>query len=247
MVNTRRLSFLVACALPAASGAGCATDSEPLRVDEAAVAQPPPNPADAPDAGPPLEIVDVTATGAGCPRGSWELDRAPSGEVTVRFTRFALSLAGDAPTVRTAACNVSFQIRTAKGASYALRSVAFTGDASLDPEVRASLFADVAFTGFGVGVANSGRLDLLQSGSFDFAHEVDQLAWAPCDTTSNLQLRTRLNVEAKGAGKGEVRVATLGALRLQIGPCPGASPMSGSASDAAAPLPPAGSLDAGLP
>ncbi|MET0339441.1 MAG: DUF4360 domain-containing protein [Polyangiales bacterium] len=184
-----------------------------------------------------ITIDSVSASGAGCPAGSWEAERVPEGNAfTLTFNQYAI----EAPATTTAAihqlpCNISLRIRTPKNLSYAVTSFQYFGYANLTTGMKASLLANYAFTGFGVAdVRKEFRHDFPIPYDTTFALNDEITArgvaptWAPCDITSNLQVRTRLTLETSNRTRpgilamDNIDVRAQAALKINIrtGPCP---------------------------
>lgn len=151
-----------------------------------------------------IAIESVSATGLGCPRGSWTAETVPEGTAfTLTFSSFSIDAPPTTtPKVNQLACNVSLKIRTPRSLSYAVTSFQYFGYANLAAGMKASLIADYAFTGFGIAPA-------LKTFRYDFPVPYDTTfalndeisargnapSWAPCNISSNLQVRTRLALE----------------------------------------------------
>jgi hypothetical protein len=90
----------------------------------------------------------VTATGTGCPEGSWLAERSEDGQTfTLAFAEYEASVT---PGVRVARsrCHVTVEIRAAKDARFAVASFYYTGSVFLDrPGMEAEQTASYSFKG----------------------------------------------------------------------------------------------------
>jgi hypothetical protein len=232
----------VSLAVAALSAVGCvdvSTEAErdPLDdvVTEAAALQVPL------DAGVPsganVKFEVVGTAGSGCPAGTWHLESVPEGNAfTVTFDRFALETPPTVTAITSEAfCSLSIKVVTPKGLSYAVSSFQFYGYANMRAAMSGSLLVSYAFQGFGIR-------DTQKVLRHDFTPPLDEtyavndevvargipLSFAPCDITTNLQVRVRLvlqssNPDAPGIltmdnldGRAEAAVG----VSLETRPCP---------------------------
>ena len=164
---------------------------------------PPPN--SGPISGDNIRIESVAATGAGCPRGSWTAEMVPEGNAfTITFNSYVVEAPPTStPSLKRLPCDISLKVRTPRNLSYAVTSFQYFGYANLSPGMKARLIANYAFTGLGVAPA-------LKTFQYDFPVPYNTTfavndniqargnapSWAPCDISSNLQVRTSLVLEA---------------------------------------------------
>ena len=267
MMNARRLSSLFVCAIALPLGTGCGGDADTLDGNEAPVEKAScdetgsadAGSADAGDAGdvnasPAVKITNITASGSGCPAGSWSVRPAADGSgMEVSFDKFSLSAGPDKPSVQSLACNVSLKFDAPRGSSIAVQSVEYTGEAELAQGASAEIISNVAFTGVGTPSNSESVFNVPKSGPFTFVSKPRELYWSPCDITSNLQLRTRVVLNSTDRATGNVQLSgfSTSTIRFATRSCGEATnPLDGgldggATPDTGKPLPPVETPDGG--
>jgi hypothetical protein len=244
-----RVAVSLACAALGVM-AGCADlqadDQQALSQDEAApevLEQRIVPPTSGPVSGENIKIEGVTASGSGCPVGSWEAEMVPENNAfTITFNNYSIDVApptGNQTAIKSLACNISIKVRTPRDLSYAVTSFQYFGYANLAQGMKGTLYAAYAFTGFGVAPTFKDLnhtfpipTETTYAVNDDIVARGLRLFWAPCSLTSNLQVRTRLSAESKNKERpallsiDNVDVRAQAALRINIrtGPCPVVNP-----------------------
>ena len=183
-----------------------------------------------------IKIESIRMTGRGCQAGTWSSEKVPeSNAFTLTFNKYIIEAQPTAtPTSYQLPCSISLTLRTPKNLSYSITSFQYFGYANLSNGMKATLLADYAFTGY--GVANSPKefrhnfpvpYDTTYAVNDDFVARGIAPSWAPCDITSNLQIRTRLILENSSDRPGVLAMDNLDArsqaalkINVQTGPCP---------------------------
>jgi hypothetical protein len=151
-----------------------------------------------------IAVASMAASGAGCPKGSWSVDRVPEGNAfTISFNSYVIEAPPTTtPTTKSLSCIFNIQLRTPKNLSYAVTHIQYFGYANLSAGMRANLVANYLFTGGGRPVVQDFRHDfpVPSEGSYAVNDQITRrgtsLSWAPCDITNNLQVRTRLTIDS---------------------------------------------------
>ena len=188
-----------------------------------------------------IKIESVSASGSGCPAGSYTAEVLPEGNaLTITFEKYII----EAPptttsTLKRLACNLSFRLRTPKNLSYAVASFQYFGYANLAAGMKGSLTANYAWTGFGVNNTYKPYtynfpvpFDNTYALNDDVVARGSSLYWAPCNLTSNLQVRTQTVLESSSRDRpgvlavDNVDLRTQAALKIyfRTGPCPAPAP-----------------------
>lgn len=190
-----------------------------------------------------IKFEGVTASGSGCPTGSWQTEVVPENNAfTITFNNYSIDIApptGNQTAVKSLACNISIRVRTPRDLSYAVTSFQYFGYANLVSGMKGTLSAAYAFTGFGVSPTFKDLnhsfpvpTETTYAVNDDVVARGLRLFWAPCSVTSNLQVRTRLTAESKNKERpallsmDNLDVRGQAALRINIrtGPCPVLNP-----------------------
>ena len=165
-----------------------------------------------------VTISGVSASGSGCPAGSFATSWAPDGRgLKVIFSHYLLEATPAKPTLQTLACNVSLKLDMPSGYSVGVTKISYSGYAFLDRGVVAEQISNYAWTGVGTLSQNEARSTL--TGPYDddyvFTDNIESrgrgIQWSPCNITSNLQIRTRLILTNNVKGNGYIN---MGELRL---------------------------------
>lgn len=161
------------------------------------------------DAGPALPFAaEVTASGTGCPPGTWSARLAEDGTVTATFRGYDVSIAPDAGS-SFRDCTVSVQARSARPTAYLIESARFDGYAFLEPGVSA--VATLAWDLTGFVPPRPFRVEV--AGPYDATFFVQAPSrvvtadpvYTPCGTTRTLNVVTRAGLRrVAGAGSGSL-------------------------------------------
>lgn len=175
----------------------------------------------------------ITATGDGCPTGSWTLDKVPEGSAfTVTFEKYSIDAPATAtPTVTTLGCTLKLEILTPRNLSYAVTSFQFFGYANLSPGMKARLLAAYSFSGASVTPARKDfRYDFPTPYDTTYAINDDAQTsapvYTPCGAKASLEIKTSLildrgtntdapgilamdNVDARGQAALKVGIQTM--------------------------------------
>lgn len=158
-----------------------------------------------------IKIESITASGSGCPKGSWTADKVPEGNAfTLTFEKYVIEApASSTPTKTTLDCTLSLKLQTPKDLSYAVTSFQYFGYANLSAGMKASLDASYAFAGSGVSERPAPfHYDFPVPYETTYAVNDDVEArgaatsYSPCDVSTTLTIRTRLTLENAGAAPG---------------------------------------------
>lgn len=161
-----------------------------------------------------LYIANVTALGTGCPVGSWDVSIAPDGQVfTMTFASYEIKLSeADRSATKSLDCDITVELKSPAGLSYAINSFYYAGYAFLEDGVTANIAANYYFDG--LASARTRAANKTFKGPFDdsyvFKDEVTTLDWSPCGTTRALNITTSLT--GKNAAKkknGYLNMASL--------------------------------------
>lgn len=161
----------------------------------------------APDAAPPPAYTAlVTATGSGCPEGSFESRVRDDGAIALSFADFKAAV--DAQTTEVEkVCTIVVRLSAKSGASYAVTRYAHLGQATLEAGVEGKQSSSYYFPTARV----TGRLrNSILIGPLDGPVRSEPLAdadvmWTPCALEQSLSITTRLVLKSgDGGGKGTV-------------------------------------------
>jgi hypothetical protein len=157
-------------------------------------------------------FVNVTANGMGCPAGTWDASISADGkDLDVLFSRYE-AVVNPGQSIAISDCQISIDLRSPQGLSFAVKSFDFNGYASLDKAaMRGGVTAKYYFQGNPLP-AKEKRLDIV--GPYDnsvvFADDIDvaDLVWSPCGTSRRLNAQTRvwLNNDASRSGSGSIEL-----------------------------------------
>lgn len=160
-------------------------------------------------------IADVTANGTGCPRGTWDVGLAPSGDtLTATFSHYEVTIE-DGTRIRFKDCNLSVRMHAPHDVSYAVGAFHAQGYAFLEQGVKGFFTASYAMQGNPIASLDSARRYDLSGPvdrSFllqDLPTEVDTV-WSPCGLDRNLQVVTRLGLQkSQDRGTGYLNLSDI--------------------------------------
>jgi hypothetical protein len=167
--------------------------SVPMAVADAGDARvPPPPPAPVTLARPDLAYsVDVTASGTGCPAGTWSARILTNGELAFQLSSLDAEV-GKQQSIAVKDCSLALRLRSAAGRAYAVRRLEAVGYAYLEQDVRARLDTSASFTGTTPAAVN-GRVEV--TGPYDDTISLrneppaDARLWSVCRTEHTLHVR----------------------------------------------------------
>ena len=163
-----------------------------------------------------INIASVSASGSGCPAGSWSKSISPDGlALTMTFSRYFLETGPTSTAVKSLACNVSLRLNMPSGYSVGVTKISYSGYAYLERGVNAEQIVNYAWTGAGTISQNEAKSTI--TGPYDnnyvFTDNVQTsgrgIVWSPCNITSNLQVRTRLVLNNTSRATGYVNTNAL--------------------------------------
>lgn len=208
------------------------------------------------DGGVPLPLkVEVTATGTGCPPGSWWAE-SDGESLRVRFAQYEAPPPAGSPLTRSW-CTIRVRAPVQAARSYALRSVSFRGYARLEPGARAYVTLRHYLVGLPRFPERKLRVDLEGpvDGPFDSLDDTpESVVWGFCDYPAHFAIATQIQVQEQEerTSPGSVTLASFGeargevAWRLVSRPCPAVGQDAGTAVAPASGID-AGALDAAAP
>ncbi|MET0339440.1 MAG: DUF4360 domain-containing protein [Polyangiales bacterium] len=161
-----------------------------------------------------ITIGSVSATGSGCPRGSWEANVSPDGlALTMTFSKYFLEASPSKPVLQSLACTLSLGLDMPRGYSVGVTKVSYQGYAGLEAGMTAEQIANYAWTGIGAvsGTESKNTLRGPYDDSYLLIDNVETrgvgIQWSPCDIRSNLQIRTRLTLDNPRRGSGYINTS----------------------------------------
>jgi hypothetical protein len=157
-------------------------------------------------------FVSVSATGKGCPEGSWDTEVSGDGQTfTTRFSGYEVQLTPER-NVATLDCTVSIGLHSPQGLSFSVTSLFYGGYGFLEPTMRGTFSARYGFR----GNADAGRSYREEYGPYDdtflFEDQVTQArrTWSPCGADHTLTVGTQLALyNGQPAGSGYANVANI--------------------------------------
>jgi hypothetical protein len=205
MITPNRCRDILFCAVLGTLGTASAAVAEEEQDSEA--------PNDAPNDQ--ITIRGVTASGSGCPAGSWAFILADD-QATVNFSQYFLEADASKPTLQSLACNVSLTLNVPTGYSVGVSRLSYSGYAYLAQGVTAEQLVNYAWTG--VGTISNNEAKHVFAGPYDSEYVVTDhietrgagIQWSPCDIRSNLQIRTRLVLNNPERADGYFKMDSIG-------------------------------------
>lgn len=169
-----------------------------------------------------LAISSVSANGSGCPAGSWSV--VPTAPNTLDL-RLSSDVAAVTPskTIEVKDCQLAVKVTSAAGLSYSVKSVSFTGRASLRAQAQAELTANYYFQGDPSRSSRGSRsFSAPASGDYTFQHEVAaaDAVWSPCGVERELNLSTRVRLlNGTSNDSSSFELTRVSGLQLAVRPC----------------------------
>ena len=151
-----------------------------------------------------IKIDSITATGDGCPSGTWTAQQVPEGSAfTLTLESYIVEAqATSTPAIVQLNCELVLEVSTPKDLSYAVTSFQFFGYARLAVGMKADLHAEHIISGTGIA-DNSAVFHYDLPVPYDTTYAVDDRieargaapSWSECSASSTLTIRTRLTLE----------------------------------------------------
>ena len=141
----------------------------------------------------------VIANGSGCPQGTVQSLVSPDQTaLTIAFSQYT---AAAGPSFngadRRKACTTTVPIRIPAGYTWGITTVTYRGYADLQEGTKAYQGAKYYFQGGGSGDLNS-EVTPDGGGNWEITDKAATMAWAPCNTQSNLVVTSSLRVAPNG-------------------------------------------------
>ncbi|MET0339439.1 MAG: DUF4360 domain-containing protein [Polyangiales bacterium] len=142
-----------------------------------------------------VRVTEITATGAGCPSGSWRSTVSDDGSaVTIAFRRFLGELSGRAERA-TRNCVVSIDVRGQEGTQYAPATVHLAGKS----DSFVSYGAELRWS----GTAATRKVSADAGGTFERSFFTNDF-WSSCGSEGRLHVDTQIGAERTGRNAFEL-------------------------------------------
>lgn len=142
-----------------------------------------------------IDASHVIANGSGCPQGSVQTLISPDQTaLTVAFSDYTAAAGPNTrPTERRRACTTTIPVRIPNGYTWGITTASYRGYAELYDGAKAYQGATYFFQGGRSGALES-ELSPDGSGNWEVSDNAATVAWAPCDTQSNLVVTSSLRI-----------------------------------------------------
>lgn len=208
--------------------------TQPVDPETGVPAAPPPamKPPETPaEPAPPAPVVrDVSLNGTGCPATTWSTTRAPNGSVEIHFKEYGAKVGMDSD-VSLRECQLAIKLEDRAGFSYSLRSISYSGRATLLANAQAQLTTNYYFQGDpAMNSAGAQTWSGPYAGNYAFRYDVpaERAVWSSCDAQRDLNIVSRLRLDGAGSsGTSTLDLIQISGLQLAMRPCDMA-PASGS-------------------
>ena len=167
-------------------------------------------------------FTDVSATGSGCPKGSWNVSLAPDGKTfTITFSEYELQFDDTDPAdALDLDCRITLKLHSPKGVSYAVSDISYSGYAFLDPGVIATHSNFYSFSGVSLpsvnGVKPRGTVTKQITGPYDNSYTftdrvvTSDLVFSQCGTTRDLNVNTSIQlINPRRGNNGYLNLAAI--------------------------------------
>ncbi|MGP3971133.1 DUF4360 domain-containing protein [Streptomyces sp. 6N223] len=155
----------------------------------------------------------VSVNGSGCPAGTVKVGMASGGStLTIVYSDFlAWAGPGAAPEDIRKNCAIGLQVDAPAGYTYAIRGLDYDGFAHLENGAVGLQQAQYYFQGSTDGTEVEHDFSGPYDGSLSSSDDIPQedLVWAPCDQTRNLNVNTELRVDPASSGSGAVNMMAM--------------------------------------
>jgi hypothetical protein len=157
---------------------------------------------------------EVTASGSGCPAGTWDVGLSPDGETfTARFSAYE-AMVSPGVAIDQKDCQLDINLGSSEGISFAVASFYYQGYMFLEKEgMRARQTAKYNFAGLRENDADKNEVAGPVSDSYVFSDEIapPRREWTRCRRNDSLRVKTRLVMknDPRKTGEGYINTATL--------------------------------------
>lgn len=151
-----------------------------------------------------IDSSGVIANGTGCPAGTVQALVSPDETaLTIAFSAYTAT-AGPAskPSDRRRACTTTIPVRIPAGFTWGITSATYRGYAELREGTKAFQGAKYFFQGGSSGFLES-QVTPDVSGNWEVSDRAATVAWAPCNTQSNLVVTSSLRVAPSGTSTSD--------------------------------------------
>lgn len=144
----------------------------------------------------------VMVNGTGCPQGTVQTLTSPDQTaLTVAFSQYTATAGPSAKAAdRRKACTTTIPIRIPAGFTWGITTTTYRGYAELHDGTKAYQGARYFFQGGSSGSLES-QVSPDESGNWEITDKAQTVAWAPCNTQSNLVVTSSLRIAPKGKPK----------------------------------------------
>jgi hypothetical protein len=180
-----------------------------------------------------LAITSVSANGTGCPTGTWSTAPTAANTIDVRLNSVATA-ATPSKTIDVKDCQLALKVGNAAGLSYSVKSVTYSGRASLLDKAQAQLTANYYFQG-DPSMSSRGVRSFTAplSGDYTFQHDVAEAdaVWSPCglERELNVAMRARL-LNGASTTSSSFDLTRVSGLQLAVRACSEGSASGGTTS-----------------
>jgi hypothetical protein len=182
-----------------------------------------------------LTITNVSANGTGCPTGTWSAVPTAANTIDVRLNGVTTAVT-PSKSIDVKDCQLALTVGNTAGLSYAVKSVTYSGRASLRDQAQAQLTANYYFQGepsmSGRGVRS---FSAPLSGDYTFQHDVADAdaVWSPCGLERELNVATRARLlNGPSTTSSSFDLTRVSGLTLSVRACSAGSTSSSGTSSA---------------
>ncbi|MET0340184.1 MAG: DUF4360 domain-containing protein [Polyangiales bacterium] len=146
-------------------------------------------------------IAEVTASGTGCPAGTWYSSISPDGQVfTTTFSTYEISVNSEVQNA-TRDCGIVMKLKSDQPREFAVLSVSYSGYAFLEEGITGRQTVRYGFQGASADAGNS-RTEFAGPEDRDFVITdnvgADKQKWSACGPDHELTASTELRLQGKG-------------------------------------------------